>query len=376
MTHVCHMTSAHCSDDGRIFKKECVSLAEESYEVSLVAPGESRFDRGIQVYGVGQGGSRLSRMLITARKVYKVASSLDADIYHFHDPELLPYGVKLANVGKCVVFDSHENYFEQICRKRYIPKVIRPTIARLYRSYESHALKRFSGVVVPCTFRGQSIFEGRAKRNAFVGNGCLVPAMLNPQDVMFDRSECDAICYLGSLTYARGITHLVKAADEAGVRLVLCGPITDEYLHSLRAMPEYRCVDYRGVLSSEELADVMDECFLGVASGLDQGQYGIADVLPTKVPEYLMHGLPIILFSSPFNDSFMDKCPCGKTVRFEDIPALVETIASMRGNRQMCLRMAQVGFDYALEHLTWQHDERELLNLYADIVEGELGGRR
>lgn len=39
MIHVCHMTSAHASDDTRIFYKECVSLAKAGYEVSLAIIG-------------------------------------------------------------------------------------------------------------------------------------------------------------------------------------------------------------------------------------------------------------------------------------------------------------------------------------------------
>ena len=56
-------------------------------------------------------------MLFTAKDIYKKALEIDADIYHFHDPELLPYGLKLKKKGKSVIFDSHENYSEQIKEK-------------------------------------------------------------------------------------------------------------------------------------------------------------------------------------------------------------------------------------------------------------------
>ena len=53
MIHVCHMTSAHASDDTRIFYKECVSLAKAGYEVSLVARGPAREEADVRVVGVG-----------------------------------------------------------------------------------------------------------------------------------------------------------------------------------------------------------------------------------------------------------------------------------------------------------------------------------
>ena len=96
MIKVCHMTSAHGPEDVRIFHKECVSLAKAGYDVYLVERGDSYEKNGVHIVGVGQpSGGRLSRMTSFAKKVYQAALALDADIYHFHDPELLPYGLKL-----------------------------------------------------------------------------------------------------------------------------------------------------------------------------------------------------------------------------------------------------------------------------------------
>ena len=40
MTRVCHMTSAHNSDDVRIFHKECTSLAKARYDARFVVLGK------------------------------------------------------------------------------------------------------------------------------------------------------------------------------------------------------------------------------------------------------------------------------------------------------------------------------------------------
>ena len=54
MKRVCHLTSVHSSDDTRVFHKECVSLARAGYDVTLVAPGESREELGVHIVGVGE----------------------------------------------------------------------------------------------------------------------------------------------------------------------------------------------------------------------------------------------------------------------------------------------------------------------------------
>ena len=117
---VCHMTSAHDPEDIRIFHKECVSLAKNGYDVYLVERGDSYEKNGVHIVGVGTiPDSRLQRMTQGARRVYEAALALDCDIYHFHDPELLPYGVMLKKKGKKVIFDSHENTVEQIMEKEW-----------------------------------------------------------------------------------------------------------------------------------------------------------------------------------------------------------------------------------------------------------------
>ena len=69
---ICHMTSAHDSNDSRIFQKECVSIAgDDRFDVYLVAPGESRFEKNVNIIGVGEKpSSRIKRMLSFSKVVY------------------------------------------------------------------------------------------------------------------------------------------------------------------------------------------------------------------------------------------------------------------------------------------------------------------
>ena len=92
---ICHITSAHPQEDVRIFHKECVSLAAHGYETYIVACGKTYVKSGVHFIGIEcESSGRFKRMTKVVKAVYDAALKLDADIYHIHDPELLPYALK------------------------------------------------------------------------------------------------------------------------------------------------------------------------------------------------------------------------------------------------------------------------------------------
>ena len=225
MIKVCHFSSAHKSTDDRIFLKECKSLAKAGYETYLVAKGESREDGGVRVIGLGEPPrSRRERMTKFAKKAYEVAFGLNADVYHFHDPELLPYGIRLKKLGKKVIFDSHEDVPAQIADKVWIPSAMRFGIAAGYRAYETHAARMFDAVIAATPHIADQ-FRGRARKVVVVNNYPIL------DDIVFQTkpfSEREAIvCYTGGISEARGEKVMLKAMDGVEGTLILAGSRSD-----------------------------------------------------------------------------------------------------------------------------------------------------
>jgi hypothetical protein len=94
---ICHLTSAHKWNDVRIFIKQCSSLAIAGFDTNLIAVNcESKQVNGVNIIGVNAlVTNRYIRMFRASKLVYKKAIEVDADIYHFHDPELLQYALRL-----------------------------------------------------------------------------------------------------------------------------------------------------------------------------------------------------------------------------------------------------------------------------------------
>ena len=96
---------------------------------------------------VGRPCGRLARMRHATRRVFDQAVAIDADIYHLHDPELIPAGLRLKRLGRTVIFDAHEDVPLQLLGKPYLPRLVRHALAAGFGTFERLACARFDGIV-------------------------------------------------------------------------------------------------------------------------------------------------------------------------------------------------------------------------------------
>lgn len=367
MNKVCHMTSGHKNNDIRIFHKECTSLAKAGYKVYLVASGESSNKNGVHLIGIGEPPkSRFKRMTLVTKNIYKKAFDLDADIYHLHDPELLPYGLKLKKKGKKVIFDSHEIYSAQILEKKYMPKRLRKIIAILYKTYESHVIKKLDAVIIPCTIGGENVFSF-AKKTVFIDNTPLISELSDKYQER-DISDCRSICYTGGLTYDRGIIHLIEAAYKAGVKLILAGNfMPPSFGDEIKKMPGHGNVEYKGYLDRTGIVNVYRESAIGMCTILSVGQYNKGDNFPTKVYEYMSMGIPVILTDSPFARRVLEKYEFGICVQPDNSDDIASAISFLISNPVIAKQMGEIGRKAILELFNWDIEEVKLLQLYREL---------
>ena len=371
---VCHITSVHQRYDTRIFHKECTSLAKAGYDVTLLVADNkaSETRNGVKIISADfKPQSRLDRILHSSRVMFKYAMHVNAEIYHLHDPELLPVAKKLKQKGKKVIFDSHENYPAQIVCKTYLPYITRKAASLIYKTYETYILKYCDAVIVPCTFYGGiNIFEGRCKKTIYVSNAPKLEELYdqyNPKNKKWDN----AVCHVGSLTYERGITYMIKAAYKADVRLILAGKFSpDSYYEELRRMPEYKCVDYRGFVNRDGLIDIFNDASIGLATILNVGQYNTGDNFATKVYEYMSFGLPVIISKYEYADKVLSKCKFGLSVKPNDVNAICDAIRYIIGSPLILQDMGNNGRIAIRNKFNWLIEENKLLNIYSDILRG------
>ena len=130
---ILHITTAHQSNDNRIFQKEVSSLGKAGFNVSLIAQGNSDGKvNGINIYSVPFSRNRFDRFLFTNLRILLRTIKLNPQICHFHDPDFIFSGVVLRMLGKKVIYDAHEDVPKQIMSKYWIPKILRSFIATLF----------------------------------------------------------------------------------------------------------------------------------------------------------------------------------------------------------------------------------------------------
>lgn len=364
---VCHLTSVHPYKDTRIFIKECQSLVKAGYEVHLVAPdAPDRVLNGVHLHGIKMNsGNRLKRMTKDVYSVYKKAKEIDADIYHFHDPELIPVGLKLKKKGKIVIYDIHEDYSSLILSKFWIPVFLRKIIAFTFKHFEKYASKKFDSLLV-ATDKIKDKFSTINKHTVVVKNYPIINEFLNIETGK--EKDIANICYIGEISSSRGIFEILKAIGRTNTRLLLGGRFSniDEYKKA-SAMKEWELILELGYLNREQIKMVLEQSIGGLVV-LHPTESYIAS-LPVKMFEYMSAGLPVIASNFPLWKEIIEGNQCGICVDPYNVDSIAEAINWIIDHSAEAKRMGENGRKAVIERYNWGNEEIKLIQLYRELLE-------
>lgn len=366
MKKVCHMTSAHGPEDVRIFHKECTSLAKAGYDVYLVERGDSYEKNGVHIVGIGEvSGGRLERMLHVTKQVYEKALAIDADVYHFHDPELLPYGLKLKQKGKKVIFDSHEHTAESILEKTWIPAPLRALIYHWFSWYQARVCRRLDAVV-SVTPNVVSYFKKINARTVQVANFPIFQ-----EDVRMPDFHKNRLIFAGGITPIWNHHTVIRALEQVpSCRYCLCGEGDASYMQQLEALPGWKQVDFLGRIPHKEVAGQLANSSIGLAltSYVRNSDWKNGTMGNTKIFEEMMAGLPVVCTDFVLWREFVDRYHCGICVNPENVDAIAQAICYLLEHPEEARQMGENGRRAVKEEFNWDVEEQKLLALYQDIL--------
>lgn len=368
MSRITHLTSVHPRYDTRIFHKMCASLAGQGDKVTLiVADGKGdEVKNGINILDVGASKGRFDRICNAPRRVFAKAAALKADLYHLHDPELIPIGLKLKQMGYRVVFDSHEDVPKQMLSKPYLNKLSLWLVAKTFAAYERWAYAKLDGVIAATP----AICEKILAINPYtvdINNFPLLHEFKHQASWAEKRAE---VCYVGGISSIRGIKEVCAAMGKVttSVRLNLAGKFSEpEVKKSVNAMPGWQRVIELGFLDRNGVQKVLRRSMAGLVTLHPQINYLVS--LPVKMFEYIGSGIPVIASDFPLWREIISKNDCGLLVNPLDASAIAKAIDYMVLNPKEAERMGRNGRKAVETRYNWNQEEKKLLKFYEKILQ-------
>lgn len=367
MGRVAHLTSAHPRDDIRVYLKECRSLAAHGHEVVLVvADGRGDDVRdGVTIADVGRSAGRLDRMFKVTGLVSRKAVELDADIYHLHDPELLPVGLKLKRRGKRVVFDAHEDVPKQILAKHYLHPWVRRILSWGFAHFEHYACRRFDGVVAATPYIRDK-FLAINPRSVDINNFPMIGELVS---AVSWQDKADEVCYVGSIAQVRGVKELVRAMEltRTPARLNLVGGFAEAQVEAeVRTYPGWGKVNALGVQDRLGVREVLGRSVAGAVTLHPAPNY--LDALPIKMFEYMSAGIPVIASDFDLWRTIVQESQCGLCVDPMDPAAIASAIDHLASHRDEAEKMGRNGRQAVLSRYNWAREEAKLIEFYDQLL--------
>ena len=362
------LTSVHPPFDTRIFHKEAKSILKAGYEVTLVAQHEKdEIVEGIKILSLPKPRNRIERMTRTVWQVYRKALKIDADIYHFHDPELMPIGLQLKRHGKRVIYDVHEDVPRQILSKDYIPFMLRKPVSMIIEITELNFAKRFDGVVTATPLINRRFLEHAA--NAVNLKNYPLASELHPAENLWDRKE-KVVCYVGGIAEIRGAFEMVEAIGKLGYKLLLAGNIAPGIENRLRRLPGWRQVEALGFVDRAGVRATVARSLGGLV--LLHPTINYIDALPIKMFEYMSAGIPVIASNFPLWKEIIEGFECGFCVDPLDTEQIAGAIQFIVEHPTEAEQMGKNGRKAVEEKFNWGIEEKKLLDLYSTLISFDL----
>lgn len=368
---VVHLTAAHPACDIRIHRKECVSLLSAGYAVALVAPrieGLPQPSSDIELVWLPHVRSRMARIGTASCRVLSAALRCRGDLYHAHDPELLPCLAALKWLGKTVVFDMHENTPKAILTKGWIPSAFRKPSAHLYRLVERLFLSGIPVVFAEDSYRADYPW---VRTSAMVRNYPILDELLGISEPPYEKPT---VAYLGVVAPQRGSWTMLEAVRRCWRRGVLVdleyiGRVDEGHRRALLASVPADApgqLRVRGYLPPDESWRLLARAHIGAAVLYDIPNY--VDSVPTKVLEYMALGKPVIASDFPLYRSIIAHSGAGICVSPRDVEAVAAAVERLATRPADAAAMGERGRAASVSLYSWRAEADRLLAFYDALL--------
>lgn len=374
--HVCILTSFHSPFDTRIFHKQAKSIASAGYQTTLLVPSDevdSAVVQNIHIIRIKKFSSRW-QLPLTWSRLLRQALKANADIYHFHDPDLLLLGVLLKRLTSAVViYDCHEFYAENLLTRQWLPQAIRPSISKLFAVFESR-LASYLDAVVLVNDAQKKLFM-TAKRTEVISN-YVDKELFHASNI----ARQNTIILMGSrLSLKHGVDLVIYAfgaiaAEFPDAKLHLIGEINipetdkcklDEWISQKQLSNR---VFFLGRIPTEQVREQLAKALIGVIPFQDH--LTLLNVpTPIRLFEYMAEGVAVAASNNGFLDEVILDADCGILVNdYHCVDAWTDAFRQLLSTPERTMSYGKHGSDAVEMKYNWQLMANKLLAMYDELI--------
>jgi len=368
---ICILTSVHPVFDTRIFYKEAKTLAVANYNVTIVAQHDKKESiDGIRIVPLPKSSNRLRRFIETDYLTFKKAFQQKADVYHFHDPELLPWAILLKKIKRVkIIYDIHENVPKDILNKKWIPVHLRKSFFALYKKIERLLLPSVDWIVLAEDSYKE---DYRYDNVSVIKNYTLIPKIIYKRNKSCWRSP--RLVYAGSISERKGLFRMIEAVKEikenfGDINLKIIGKINEKTeIEAKKMIKNYHLekeIHLKGRMLYSEILNILKSSNIGINIPLPAPN--CINSLPTKIFEYMTAKIPIIISDFPLWKKIVEENECGICINPQNQNDFVDAVKYLINNPDEAKKMGENGRRAVIKNYSWEREGKKLLKIYETI---------
>jgi glycosyltransferase involved in cell wall biosynthesis len=352
--HVVVCTVVHHPADARIYYRQIRALLDAGHRVTYIAPHDiqdqehlypERSGPSLTPVTIPRAVGRRRLGALRAAKRALAAHAPGADLLLVHDPELLLV-LPPRRTRPPTVWDVHEDTAAALTTKAWLPTFLRPVAAGGVHVAERFAERRLHLILAEHGYNDRF-----SRAHPVVPNTTYVPETAAPP------GGPRRVVYVGHISPDRGsaeMTELARLLAPHGIAVELVGPADAQARAHIEAAGDL--VRWHGFVPNEQALRLTDGALAGLSLLHDEANFRPS--MPTKVVEYMAHGVPVITTPLPLATELVRAAECGFVVPFGDVPAAADAVLKLDADPDLRVKMGLRGHDAAKESLGWPADAR------------------
>lgn len=372
---VVHITTMHQPFDTRIFRNECKSLSESGFDIILIANNNEKLIKdGVMIIPFKFEKGVIGRIFKNPINAVKIAKEIDADLYHFHDPELIFQMFFLALRGKKIIWDAHENYQNTIYRFNSLGnKILSFFGAYLFGFLELLFCKFFFSGVITITDKMGERYKRFSIETAIAGNFSDINQIPRKKYKVPNNSK---IIFLSS-----GMQFKERCIFEMAEAIKILNKIDNSILRYAGTFKEDK---YKNLIIN--LAKPVNNIeFIGPLSWTDlvlneipKGDIGLVlfdtrdpnnrHGLPNRFFECWSNGLPVITTAGTQVASIVKKFNGGLIIENNEAKSIAKAMNYFIDFPEQIEIMGNNARDAVEKYFCWDVSKKNIINLYNKIL--------